>query len=569
MLQAYGWPGDSARVPAQRWLQAVHPDDLSRMEAWWRRASHGEKLRGGDDFRIIRPDGEVRWLHANFASILQPDGTLGGLRGTMLDVTERRRLEAELLLERGLLADTQRLARVGAWRREIGTDRAHWSAEVYRLLRRAPALGPYSHTERQRGFTAESWERLKAAVEQARRTGLGYELELELCREDGTRAAVRHWAEFERDAQGRIVAHRGCLQDISDIVAMRTETEHARSRLQALFDGALNGIFLIDDKADFVDVNPAACELLGYDRSALLQLNVSRVLVRAASPSRPVDGHALFRQFVERRRASGRLRLQCHDGSVRVVEFNGVACIRPGVHLAIVADVTARVQTEGALVQSQARLRELTQRQQEDSEAFRAELAREVHDQLGQTLGALKLEIDFIAAAIPEAAQRLRKLIQEGLLAVREVSRSLRPAALDMGLAPALAALAQDTSMRSEVDVSLRLQEDMPAEPDQTVHALYRIAQEAVANAVRHAQARAVTVSLGRCETGLQLEVCDDGKGFDTASLPLQPGLGVLGMTERARQIGAHFQVRSQPGAGTTIQVRWPARLAGQEVPIP
>ena len=69
----------------------------------------------------------------------------------VLEDDERRRLEAELLLERGLLADTQRLARVGAWRREIGHDKAHWSDEVYRLLRRDPALGPYSHAERQRG----------------------------------------------------------------------------------------------------------------------------------------------------------------------------------------------------------------------------------------------------------------------------------------------------------------------------------------------------------------------------------------------------------------------------------
>ncbi len=569
MLQAYGWAGDSARVPAQRWLEAVHPGDRERMGAWLQRASQGERLRGSADFRIVRPDGEVRWLNANFASIQQDDGTLGGLRGTMLDVTGRQRLEAQLQLERGLLADTQRLARVGAWRREIGSDDAHWSAELYRLLRRDPAQGPRRHAERQRAFTPESWARLQAAVEQVSITGQGYELELEVVRDDGTRAHMRHWAEFERDAEGRVVAHRGCLQDISDIVAMRTEAEQARVRLQALFDSAQNGIFLIDDEARFVDVNPAACELLGYDRDDLLQRGVAAVLEPDAARARRIEPMALFREFVRRRRAARRLRLRCRDGSVRVVEFNGVAFIRPAVHLAIVSDVTARVQTEQALEQSQARLRELTHRQQEDTEAFRAELAREVHDQLGQTLGALKLEIDFIAASIPEAALRLRKLIHEGLIAVREVCRSLRPPALDMGLAPALAALAQDTSMRSEVDVSLQLLDPLPVEPDQTVHALYRIAQEAVGNAVRHAQARAVTVSLGRCATGLQLEVRDNGRGFDTAGLPLQPGLGVLGMAERARQIGAQLLVRSQPGAGTTIQVRWPAVTAGQEALIP
>jgi PAS domain S-box-containing protein len=569
MLADYGWEGESARVPAQRWLQAVHPADRARMAEWWERSARGERLRGSDSFRIVRPDGEVRWLDANFASIQQPDGTVAGLRGTMLDVTERQRLQAALQRERELLAETERLAHVGAWRREVGSDHAHWSAELYRLFRRDPARGPSRLDERHRSFTPESWARLSAAVEQARLTGRGYELEIEICRDDGTHATVRHWAEFERDAQGTVVAHRGCAQDISDIVAMRTEAELARQRLQALFDGAHNGIFLIDDDARFVDVNPAACEMLGYDRDALLQRDVSHVLVVDETRTRSFDAMALFRRFVSRRRATGRLRLRCKDGGVRVVEFNGVACIRPAVHLAIVADVTARVQTERALEQSQARLRELTQRREEDSAAFRAELAREVHDQLGQTLGALKLEIDYIATAIPEAAQRMRKLIQEGLQAVRDVSRSLRPAALDMGLAPALAALAQETSMRSEVDVSLRLSEPMPAEPDQTVHALYRIAQEAVANAVRHAQAHAVTVSLGRCESGLQLEVRDDGRGFDPSSLPLQPGLGVLGMAERARQIGAHLLVLSKPGAGTTIQVRWPAAAAAQGVPTP
>jgi signal transduction histidine kinase len=215
------------------------------------------------------------------------------------------------------------------------------------------------------------------------------------------------------------------------------------------------------------------------------------------------------------------------------------------------------VQTEEALELSQSRLRELTHRQQEDNEAFRAELAREVHDQLGQTLGALKLEIDYIATEVPDAALRMRRLIQDGLIAVRDVSRSLRPAALDMGLAPALAALAHETSMRSEVDVKFHTLESPLQDSDQTVHALFRIAQEAVANAVRHAKAREVALTLSRCGSGLQLEVRDDGCGFDTAALPLQPGLGLLGMAERARQIGAALTVRSDPGAGTTIQVRW------------
>jgi signal transduction histidine kinase len=136
---------------------------------------------------------------------------------------------------------------------------------------------------------------------------------------------------------------------------------------------------------------------------------------------------------------------------------------------------------------------------------------------------------------------------------VREVSRTLRPATLDLGLLPALRALAHDLSMRSDVDVLAELPSTLPDLPPATAQALFRIAQEALTNALRHAGAHRLTLRLLRTGVGLELQVEDDGCGFDIVQDNARRGLGLLGMRERASRAGAVLAVRSAAGLGTRV----------------
>lgn len=317
-------------------------------------------------------------------------------------------------------------------------------------------------------------------------------------------------------------------------------------RLQALFDGALNGILLVDDSGTYVDANPAICRLLGYGRDELVGMTVHQLVVEQAQPA------AMWRRFIDERRQIGRVALRHKRGHRVVVDYMATTNILPGLHLSVLEDASARVQAEEA---SQAAL---SAQQQAHFEAFRGELALDLHDEIGQSLSALQLEADRLEALAPDAAERIRGLVRQGITSLRDISRSLRPPTLDLGLVPALKALARDTTQRSDLDVATEFPAQPRPLPAPLELALYRVAQEALNNALRHSGATRLSLRLVQDEATLTLEVCDNGRGFQPATVAATAGLGLQGMQERARAAGAELDILSTPGAGSLIRVRCP-----------
>lgn len=202
------------------------------------------------------------------------------------------------------------------------------------------------------------------------------------------------------------------------------------------------------------------------------------------------------------------------------------------------------------------RLRRLRKSQQVRVDRIRGELARDLHDGLGQTLVALSLEVELLRSQLPDAARRMRALIEEGMGAVRDVSRALRPAKLDLGLLDALRELIAQASSRSATTLVDELADPLPELPDDLTLCLYRIAQEAIGNSLRHAHAGQIVLRVTLEAETLELEVRDDGRGFEPAGLANSNGLGIMGMRERADGAGAEFCLRSAPGRGTCVTVR-------------
>jgi two-component system sensor histidine kinase UhpB len=200
-------------------------------------------------------------------------------------------------------------------------------------------------------------------------------------------------------------------------------------------------------------------------------------------------------------------------------------------------------------------LHTLSLRQQDEFDQLRGELARDLHDHLGQTLSALKLEIDMVASKAPTGAQRMYKLVKEGVSTVRDISGALRPVALELGLSSALRAMATELSLRSDVDIAVHVSAGLPSLSEATERALYRIAQEALTNATNHANATTIDIALAFEQGQLKLAIADNGRGIPPAEEGPRNGLGLVGMRERATLIGAVFILESAPGAGTRIAV--------------
>jgi two-component system sensor histidine kinase UhpB len=256
------------------------------------------------------------------------------------------------------------------------------------------------------------------------------------------------------------------------------------------------------------------------------------------------------------------------DKSVRFVHSRGqLICDEAGKPvrmLGMTQDITERKRAAKELEEANHQLRFLSRRLFHLQEEERRHLARELHDEIGQALTAAKINLQTAmkesdgakSMRIDEAAAILEKLLGQ----VRQISLDLRPSTLDdLGLIPALRSLLDQQGRRASVAVRLSAK-NMPENLDPEIQTTcFRIAQEAITNAVRHANATRIDVDLGRENGNFRLQVRDDGRGFDAESAQAQTvGLGLIGIKERATLVGGRAKIISTPNKGTTIEVSLP-----------
>jgi signal transduction histidine kinase len=218
-------------------------------------------------------------------------------------------------------------------------------------------------------------------------------------------------------------------------------------------------------------------------------------------------------------------------------------------------------QAQDRLEASQERYRALSRRLLEQQERERAALARELHDQLGQSLVAVSLNLEAIRRDLPPAASgrvpETVRVIREMIKQVQTLTFELRPSMLDdFGLVGALETLVASHGERTGVRAGFNATPPDLRAPGEIETACFRIAQEALSNVARHARARYIEVTVAAQDGTLELIVQDDGVGFNVE----QPhtGMGLVGMVERAELAGGRLEIESSPGAGTTLSARFP-----------
>lgn len=237
------------------------------------------------------------------------------------------------------------------------------------------------------------------------------------------------------------------------------------------------------------------------------------------------------------------------------------------------SEIEEHKRTEYELIASQDRLRELTGYLQDVREEERACIAREVHDELGQTLTVLRIELTHLAARLdePRVQQETRLASIFGLLdctadSARAISESLRPGMLDvLGLGAAVDHHVQRFSDSTGVACDIRIACEDGSINERVSIAAFRIVQEALTNVARHAEARSVQVRLSQCDGLLTVVIEDDGKGIAVTPTGKARRHGVMGMRERTRLLGGSFDIQSRPGAGTRVEARLPLAVDGDK----
>jgi signal transduction histidine kinase len=237
-----------------------------------------------------------------------------------------------------------------------------------------------------------------------------------------------------------------------------------------------------------------------------------------------------------------------------------------------VMERTAQLQAANTkLERSQEHLRRLSSHLQSAREAEQMRIAREIHDELGQTLTALKMDVAWLRrhldadrGTLNDKVTSMTGLIDATVQTVRKITQELRPGILDdLGLLPALEWQLQEFEQHSGLMCEFHSRLDHIDLDTQAATAVFRIFQETLTNIARHAEARRVRVFLTEAHGHLVLEVRDDGRGISEKELSKPKSFGLLGMRERVHLLGGDISIRGEPGRGTTVTARIPLRGRG------
>lgn len=370
---------------------------------------------------------------------------------------------------------------------------------------------------------------------------------------------------------GVIIGLVGIGHDITEWRRMMAALQQSEARNRALIEAIPDAIARLDRNGVYLDVKAPSNFQPVQPPTQLVGQRQHDVLPQAMADK--------FLHFNALARATGALQIFEYEALVeqemRMREARIVPISQDEV-IAILRDITARKQAESEkarllaeVVQQRAQLRALTARLAEIQEAERKEIARELHDLVGQNLTALSFSLKLIQTQLPvelAGSQQMKGQLQDALTLVtqttafiRTLMAELRPPVLDdYGLLAALrwysSQIAQQSGLKIEVDGD----DGATRLPEAMENALFRIAQEAVINVVKHAHATVATVTLTVAPDRVALTIVDNGQGFDPEALtaaPTHSSWGLLNMRERAEAIGGRCQIAARPGAGATVLV--------------
>ncbi len=514
-----------------------------------------------------------RRLEVLASAIHGPDGTIVGMRGISRDITERRVAEEALRASearyRGVIESAvEVVARVDLGNRIIFANDSFCRSVGYT---REQIIGQSFHNlihlihEEDRATVLNAFQAVTVPPYR--------------CRIENRQLTPEGWRWFEwegaaiRDANGRILEIQSVGRDVTHRKQAEADLRESEERFRSAFEDASIGMAIAAPDGRGLRVNRAFCDMLGYSEAEMLGMTAQDIThpddleATIAAAGRILNGEARSYQLEKRYLHKRGHVVWVSATSSLVRDANGT----PLYFLAQMQDTTERKAGEEALRasledlrRSEETLRLLAQRQATIREEERTRLGFDLHDDVCQEL----VGIGILAASLhrkmspmpPEQAAEFSRLVAyvaEVVEHLRLLAHELRPMLLhDLGLEGSLCALADGMSS-AETRVVADFRTPIPRSGAEAEVAVYRIAQEALTNAARHAHARSIVVSVEASDGRLCLEIQDDGRGFDPAA-PHAKALGLVGMEERALALGGRFMFRSAPGQGTTVRLECP-----------
>lgn len=488
------------------------------------------------------------------------------VRGIARDVTEQRRAEKVMSDLRHELELTMNSMEEGIHRVDLTRNIVFENPAAARMLgwEVAELLGKPAHqTMHHTRPDGTPYSKDECPIYDTLRDGITRHVTDEVFwRRDGTSFPVEYMTAPMRNDRNEIVATVVTFQDITERKRAEAALRESEERYRELFENAKDTIYVHDLRGIYTSVNRAAEQLTGYSREEIIGKHFSDFLAPEYLPR--VRDH-LGKKLTEQRPTSVEVEVIARDGRRVPVELSSNVVCENGVPVGvqgIARDITERKRAEELLQTFPRRLIEA-------QEVERKRIARELHDEIGQVLTAISLNLQAVRAAglTPTSAPKIDEsilVVDDALHHVQNLALELRPSLLDdLGLAAAIRwfvdRYAQRTGIKTEIVTDAQIAEGRL--PRELETACFRIVQEALTNVARHAEAKTVSIHFRALGDEICISIRDDGVGFDASAgngaNPIR--LGLRGMEERALALGGKLEIKSTPVTGTEILAYFPS----------
>jgi PAS domain S-box-containing protein len=494
------------------------------------------------------------------------------LIGVGLDITERKKISEELKENELRYKAAEKQGKLGHWELNLHNNQLIWSDEVYTIFEfnRTVTHPDYNlffnhvHPDDQEYFQDHQDKALVGIKP--------LNVVHRIISAKGNIKYLHEMAELTYDDEGKPIKLAGIVQDITDSKIAENQLVESEQKYRHLFENNPMPMWIIDkSQTQFLDVNEAAIKHYGYSHEEFLSMTAIDI--------RPEEDKELFRAVFQSNKS-----VQDHSAIWRHLKKDGTAIIadimahdfqydNTPARLVLVNDITEKLIAQEELKKSYQHLQLLTAHLQTIREEERTSISREIHDELGQQLAGLKMDvawmnkkIKFDDSKVSNKLSDMLLLIDEAIKTVRRISTELRPGILDdFGLLVALEHYSSEFSKRSGIKCNFQSTvTELNLDKNLSVN-IYRIFQEALTNVARHAKATKVDSQLEKVDNNLILTIKDNGTGFDHKKTSLNKTLGLVGMRERTIIFNGEFSIDSIERKGTTVVVSIPLQNAQDE----
>ncbi|MCB9077251.1 MAG: PAS domain S-box protein [Anaerolineaceae bacterium] len=559
----------------------VPPEDRKLLEQYLASLNFGQPS-GNIEHRVILPNGEVHWQRWSDRLIFDQDGCLVEIQSVGRDITDRKQVELALVEERRLLRTLIDSLPDSIYFKDTQSRFIIGNQAVARLM------GARSEEELVGKTDFDFYPRDLAAIYYADEQAVVKSGQPLVGREEPVlnQLGERRWLSTTklplRDQSGKVIGMVGIGRDITQHKELEEALYQKTAELEAIFRTIPDAVVFANTSRQIMKINPAFTSLFGYDIVDVFSRKIHMLYV-AQEDYEKLDPIRFSAKTVDNPDPYEVI-YRCKNGDVFISEtVSAMVKDHEGRllgFLKIIRDISERKKAElekaqlfEAVSQQREQLRALTGRLAETQEAERKALARELHDQVGQNLTALDLNLNIISSRINSTyfeekdtvQARLNDsldLIEQTAERIRGLMVNLRPPVLDdYGLVAALHWYGEQFASRVNFAVKIQGEEPSPRLSGLLEDTLFRITQEALTNVAKHAQANQVLITVETDNEFVRLQISDDGAGFDLGQWvggSKRKNWGLVTMIERAEAIGGYCQIESQFGQGTQVTVELP-----------